>query len=262
MGHLDGYRGLIVGIANNRSIAYGIAQAAAAAGAQLALTYQSERLEPRVRQAGQELGAAWIGPCDLNHDDQVEALGGQLRGLWDRLDFVIHAVAHAQREDLEGRFVDTSREGFRQALETSVYSLLPLVRAVEPLLSASGRGAVLTMSYLGAQRVVPHYNVMGVAKAGLEAAVRYLASDLGPQGIRVNALSPGPIKTLSASGVKGLRTMLSHVESTAPLRRNVSIDDVGQTAAFLVSDLARGIAGEVVHVDCGYHILGAAGLGV
>jgi enoyl-[acyl-carrier protein] reductase I len=253
---LKGKRGLIVGVANERSLAYGIAKAARQQGAELALTYQNERLESRVRAIGQELGAALLAPCDVSDDASVAGLATRLRSAWPRIDFLVHAVAFAQREELAGRFLDTSREGFRVALDVSAYSLVALCRALAPHFPSEG-GSVMTLSYYGSEKVVPNYNIMGVAKAALESTVRYLASDLGPQGIRVNALSPGPVKTLSAAGVKGLRGMLEVVPKIAPLRRNIDADDVGQAALFLLSDLGRATTGEVIHVDAGYHVIGA-----
>ena len=257
MGLLQGRRGLVIGIANQRSIAYGIARALVREGAEIAVTYQDERLRDRVEEIAAELGLWVLGACDLARDADVAAVVARLGERWDGLDFMVHAVAHAKRDELTGRFVDTSRDGFALAMDISVYSLVALTRALELLLRA-GRGApsVLTLSYLGGERVVPNYNVMGVAKAALEAAVRYLAVDLGPAGVRVNALSPGPIKTLSAAGVRGMRTMLGAVEASAPLRRNVAIDDVGDVAVFLLSELGRAVTGEVIYVDAGYHVLG------
>jgi enoyl-[acyl-carrier protein] reductase I len=250
---LAGKSGLIVGIANERSLAYGIAKAARAQGAELYLTYQNERLESRVEAIAGELSAHLLPACDLTDDAQLARLGESLRDA--SLDFVVHAVAHAKREELEGHFVDTSREGFALALDVSVYSLVALVRTLLPRLNLGA--SVLTLSYYGAEKVIPHYNVMGVAKAALEATVRYLAFDLGPRAIRVNALSPGPVKTLSAAGVSGLRQMLKHVEKTAPLGRNIALDEVGEAAVFLLSPMARAVTGEVMYVDAGYHTLGA-----
>lgn len=250
-------RGLIVGVANHRSIATGIARAAAEQGARLALTYQSERLRSGVESLAGELGAEHTLPCDVTQPEQVQGVVDALGERWGALDFMVHAVAFAERQELEGRFLDTSREGFRVALEVSVYSLVELVRAAEPLLRAGANPSVLTLSYLGGERAVPNYNVMGVAKAALESAVRYLAAELGPSGIRVNALSPGPIKTLSAAGVRGLRRMLEHSAAQSPLRRNVTSEDVGRAALPLLSHLGSGITGEVIHVDGGYHIVGA-----
>jgi enoyl-[acyl-carrier protein] reductase I len=260
MALLSGRRGLILGIANERSLAHGIARAARREGAALALTYQNERLRGSVEALAGSLEAELVLPCDLTRDEEVTRLRDALAGRWGRLDFLVHAVAGARREELDGRFVDTSRDGFAMALDVSVYSLVAAVRALEPLLREGEAPSVLTLTYLGAERAVPHYNVMGVAKAALEATVRYLARDLGPAGIRVNALSPGPIRTLSAAGVKGMRKMLAQVERDAPLRRNVTIDDVGDAALVALSALGRGVTGEIVHVDAGYHCIGAPGL--
>lgn len=260
MGLLEGRRGLVVGIANERSIAYGIARAARREGARLAVTYQSHRLERRVEPLAEQLGAEVVMACDLTRGVEMAAVADALRSRWGQLDFVVHAVAHARRDELEGRFVDTSREGFVGAMEVSVYSLVALVRALEDLLNKSESPSVLTLTYLGSQRTLPNYNVMGVAKAALEAAVRYLAVDLGPSGIRVNALSAGPIKTLSAAGVRGLRAMIQQVQAVTPLRRGVTADDIGGAALFALSDLGRGMTGEVYYVDAGYHTLGAPGM--
>lgn len=257
---LAGRRGLVVGVANERSLAFGIARAARQHGAEVALTYQNERLRESVSQIATSLGDAPVLPCDVTSDAQITALMAALQARWGQLDFVVHAVAAAKREELDARFVDTSREGFALALDVSVYSLLALARAAEPLLLRGTHPSILTLSYYAAEKAMPHYNVMGVAKAALESAVRYLAQDLGPQQIRVNALSPGPVRTLSAAGIKGLRKMLAHVEQHAPLRRNVLLDDVGDAALGLLSHLGRGVTGEIVHVDGGYHALGAPGV--
>jgi len=251
----EGKRVLVFGLANERSIAWGITQALHAAGAEFAFTYAGEVFEKRVRPLAESLGARIIAPCDVTDDTQVDAAFNAVAAHWDGLDVLIHSVAFANREDLEGRFVDTSRDGFLKAMDISAYSLVLLTRKAAPLLSAR-KGNVLTLTYYGAEKVVQNYNVMGVAKAALEAAVRYLAADLGPQGIRVNAISAGPIKTLAASGVRGFKGILGQVEERAPLRRNVTQADVGNAAVFLCSDLAAGVTGEVVHVDAGYSILG------
>lgn len=261
MGILSGKRGLVVGIANERSLAYGIARACVAHGAELAVTYQNDKLAKRVEPLAAELRAALCLACDLTEPAAVAGLAQRLTEAWGGLDFVVHAVATAKREELEGRFIDTSRDGFVLALDVSVYTLVSLTRALEPLLVGRAGGAtVLTLSYYGAEKAIPNYNVMGVAKAALEASVRYLAVDLGPGGVRVNAISAGPIRTLSAAGIRGMRSMLGAVERAAPLRRNVTIDDVGGAAVYLVSDLGRGTTGEVLYVDSGYHVLGASGL--
>ncbi|MEE2959712.1 MAG: enoyl-ACP reductase [Myxococcota bacterium] len=260
MGLLEGKRGLILGMANQRSIAYGIAKQTKDQGASLILSYQGPRFEKKVRPLAEELGAIDLLECDVTSDEALEELRLGVERHWKNLDFIVHAVAFAEVNDLKGRFVDTSRAGFLRALEISTYSLVALSRTFMPLLhKATSTASVLTMSYLGAERVVPNYNVMGVAKAALEASVRYLANELGEQNVRVNALSAGPIKTLSAAGVPGLRKMLSSAEGQAPLKRNVSIDDVGASAVYLLSDLSCAVTGEVVHVDSGIHVL-AGGL--
>lgn len=256
MGFLAGKRALIVGIANERSIAWGIAQAMHREGAQLAVTYANDKLKERVEPLAKELGADIVLPLDVTLDAQLTACAAELGKRWDSLDIVVHAVAFAPREALGGSFVaNTSREAFRIAHDVSSYSFTALAAVMAPLM-AGREGALLTLSYLGAVRSVPSYNVMGLAKASLEANVRFMAADLGPQGIRVNGISAGPIKTLSAAGVAGLRKMLHHVASVAPLRRNVTAEDVGNAAAFLCSDLARGITGEIVYVDSGYSTVG------
>jgi enoyl-[acyl-carrier protein] reductase I len=253
---LQGKRGLVVGVANKRSLAWGIAQSAAREGARLALTYQGERLEENVRKLGGELENPVILPLDVTRDEELDALVPALQEQLGGLDFAVHAVAFALREELDGEFAQTSREGYRIAQDVSSYSLTALTRRVAPLMS--GGGSILTLTYLGGERVVPNYNVMGVAKAALEMSVRYLASDLGPKGIRVNAISAGPVKTLASSGVHGISRMLEHHRTFAPLRRNTDQSEVGDAAAFLLSDLARGITGEILYVDSGYHVLGSA----
>lgn len=255
MGLLSGTRGLIVGIANERSLAYGIAKAARAEGAELAITYQGDVMKKRVEPIANELGAFYTGSCDLTDDAAIADLASKLS---DRgLDFVVHAVASAKREELSGRFMDTSRDGFALAMDVSVYSLVALTRHMAPLLAQSKHHpSILTLSYIGARVVMPSYNVMGVAKAALEASVRYLANDLGPSGVRVNAISAGPARTLSAAGIKGLREMLGFVEREAPLRRNIDADEVGRASLAPLSSIGSGMTGEVIHVDSGYHILG------
>ena len=255
---LEGKRGLVLGIANKRSIAWGIAQAVDREGARLAVTYQGERLLENVQELAQQLRDPLILPCDVSKDEDVKALAEAVRSGFGDLDFVVHAVAFALREELDGAFLNTSREGYRIAQDISSYSLTVLARETAPLM-ASG-GSIVTLSYLGGERVVPHYNVMGVAKAALEMSVRYLAADLGPKGIRVNAISAGPIKTLAASGVHGLSKMLEYHRSHAPLRRNTDQEEVGDAALFLLSPLSRGITGEVIHVDGGFHVMGMAAL--
>jgi enoyl-[acyl-carrier protein] reductase I len=255
---LDGKRGLVLGIANKRSIAWGIAQAAQREGARLAVTYQGERLLENVQELAQQLHDPLILPCDVAQDGDLHALAESVRAEFGGLDFVVHAVAYALREELDGEFVNTSREGYRIAQDISAYSLTALARETAPLMPEGG--SIVTLSYLGGERVVPHYNVMGVAKAALEMSVRYLASDLGPKGIRVNAVSAGPIKTLAASGVHGLSRMLEYHRTHAPLRRNTDQDEVGDAALFLISPLSRGVTGEVIHVDGGFHVMGMAAL--
>jgi enoyl-[acyl-carrier protein] reductase I len=255
---LEGKRGLILGVANKRSIAWGIAQSVSRQGARLALTYQGERLKENVEELAATLKDPVILPCDVAKDEDLQALAAGVQEKLGGLDFVVHAVAYALREELDGEFVNTSREGYRLAQDISSYSLTALCKAVLPLMPNGG--SVVTLSYLGGERVVPHYNVMGVAKAALEMSVRYLASDLGPKGVRVNAISAGPIKTLAASGVHGLSKMLEYHRTHAPLRKNTEQEEVGDTALFLVSSLSRGVTGEVIHVDGGFHVMGMAAL--
>ncbi|MFN0058804.1 MAG: enoyl-ACP reductase [Planctomycetota bacterium] len=251
---MKGRRGLVLGVANQRSIAYGIAQSLKAAGARLAFTYQGERLLSMVEPLVTELGGEFLLPCDVSNDSQVDALFAEVRERWQGLEFLVHCLAFAKREDLSGEFLSTSRDGFALAHDVSAYSLTRLCQGAAPLMTTGG--AVVTLSYLGGERVVAGYNVMGVAKASLEMSMRYLANDLGPRGIRVNAISAGPVKTLAARGVSGFTGILDVVEQKAPLRRNVSLEEIGATATFLLSPFASGITGEVVHVDGGYHILG------
>jgi enoyl-[acyl-carrier protein] reductase I len=255
---LDGKKGLILGVANKRSIAWGIARAAAREGARLALTYQGERLEENVRELAAELKEPAILPCDVTRDEDLDALAASVRQELGGLDFVVHAVAFAMREELDGEFLNTSREGYRVAQDISSYSLTALARRTAPLMENGG--SIVTLSYLGGERVVPHYNVMGVAKAALEMSVRYLAADLGPRNIRVNAISAGPIKTLAAAGVHGISKMLEYHRTHAPLRRNTDQDEVGDAALFLLSPLSRGVTGEVIHVDGGFHVMGMSAL--
>ncbi|MGN6788985.1 MAG: enoyl-ACP reductase FabI [Rhodanobacteraceae bacterium] len=260
MGFLEGKRALVTGILSNRSIAWGIAQALHREGAKLAFTYVDEKLRGRVDEAAAQLGSDIVLPCDVGRDSDIDALFEGLGKHWDGLDILIHSIGFAPREALQGEFLDgLTRENFRIAHDISSYSLAALAKAAR-LMMKGRNGAILTLTYLGSERALASYNVMGLAKASLEANVRYLALNLGPEGTRVNAISAGPIKTLAASGVAGLRKMLDHVQQVSPLRRNVSIDDVGNAAAFLCSDLAAGITGEVVYVDAGYSTLGMAGL--
>ncbi len=248
--------GLIVGVANKRSIAWAIAQATASRGARLALTYQG-RFEEHVNELSQGLGApALVLPCDVSSDADIDAVFAKVDQEFGGLDFIVHGAAFANREDLISSFTSTSREGFRTALDISAYSLVALARGGVPLMEKKGGGSILTLSYLGAERVFTNYNVMGVAKAALEASVRYLAADLGPKNIRVNAVSAGPIKTLAASGIPGFSSILTVYRDRAPLRRSVETAEVGDAGAFLLSDAARGITGEVLMVDAGYHVTG------
>jgi enoyl-[acyl-carrier protein] reductase I len=256
MGILSGKRALIVGVANERSIAWGIAQAMKAHGAELAFTYVNEKLKERVEPLATSIGSQLLMPLDVSDDAQIDAAFAQLKSTWGHLDILVHAVAFAPREAITGSFTqNTTREAFRIAHDVSSYSLTALARAAAPLM-AGRKGAIITLSYLGAVRSIPSYNVMGLAKASLEANVRFLALDLGPRGIRVNGISAGPIKTLAAAGIGGMRKMLAHVAEVAPLRRNVTTEDVGNTATFLCSDMAAGITGEIVYVDCGFSSVG------
>ena len=252
---LEGKKGLIIGVANKHSIAWAIAQAAAREGAELLFSYQNERLRENVEELVQTLSGASACVCDVGDDSQIDAMMKQVAQKLGRVDFLIHSLAFAPREELTGEFVNTTRQGFATALDVSAYSLIAVTRAAVPLMTEGG--SVVTLTYLGSERVVPHYNVMGVAKAALEATVRYLAHDLGPKNIRVNAVSAGPIKTLAARGVSGISKMVDHHRSFAPLRRATEQGEVGDTALFLVSPLGRGITGEVIYVDGGYHILGS-----
>lgn len=253
---LQDKHGLIVGVANKRSIAWGIAQAAARAGAHLALTYPSERLGENVRELAEQLERPVLAPCDVSSDEQIAELAARLDREFGGLDFFVHGAAFAPADALSHPFVETSRESFRIALDVSAYSLVALTRAVVPLMAKRGGGSILTLTYIGSQRVFTNYNVMGVAKAALESSVRYLAADLGPQNIRVNAISAGAIKTLAASGISGFSSILNVYRERAPLRRGVDQSEVADTGVFLLSDAARGITGEIVHVDAGFHTVG------
>ncbi|RMH22616.1 MAG: enoyl-ACP reductase [Gammaproteobacteria bacterium] len=256
MGFLEGKKALIVGLASNRSIAWGIAQAMKREGADLALTYQNEKLRDRVEKMASELDSDVVVECDVSSDENIERLFDHLDDFWDHLDIIVHSVAFAPRDELSGEYLDcVTRQGFLTAHEISSYSFAALAKAGRNMMMGRN-GALLTLSYLGAVRAMPNYNVMGLAKASLEANVRYMAQSLGPDGIRVNAVSAGPIKTLAAAGIGGFKKFLDHVENTAPLRRNVTIDDVGNAAAFLCSDLASGITGEITYVDSGFNIVG------
>jgi enoyl-[acyl-carrier protein] reductase I len=256
MPDLAGKHGLIVGVANKRSISWAIAQAAAAAGARLALTYPSARLEENVRELAETLDNPLILPCDVSSDEQIAELRATLDRDFGGLDFFVHGAAFAPSDALDKPFVETSRDSFRIALDVSAYSLIGLTRAVAPLMEKRGGGSVLTLTYLGSQRVFPNYNVMGVAKAALESSVRYLASDLGPKNIRVNAISAGAIKTLASSGISGLSSMLQVYRDRAPLRRGVSQSEVADAAVFLLSSASRAITGEILMVDAGFHCIG------
>jgi len=256
---LAGKAGIVLGVANKRSIAWGIAQAVAREGARLAVTYQGERLEENVRELAAGLRDPVILPCDVSRDEDIDVLMEGVKKELGGLDFVVHAVAYALREELDGEFLDTSREGYRLAQDISSYSLTAVARRAAPLMEGRA-GSIVTLTYLGGERVVPHYNVMGVAKAALDMSVRYLAADLGPRGIRVNAVSAGPIKTIAASGVHGISKMLEYHRTHAPLRKNTEQEEVGDAALFLLSPLSRGITGEVIHVDGGFHVLGMTGL--
>ncbi|MEM9222201.1 MAG: enoyl-ACP reductase FabI [Pseudomonadota bacterium] len=253
-GILAGKRGLILGIANNRSIAWGIAKAAHEQGAHLALTYQGDALRKRVEPLATSLGAVIAGHCDVTEPASLDAVFDTVKREWGGLDFLVHAIAFSDKNELTGRFVETSAENFTNSLSISCYSFVDIARRAEPLMPDGG--SLLTLTYYGAEKVMPHYNVMGVAKAALETSVRYLAADLGPSGIRVNAVSAGPIKTLAASGIGDFRYILKWNEYNAPMRRTVAIEEVGGAAAYLLSPLAAAVTGEVHHVDCGYHVVG------
>ena len=251
---MAGKKGLIMGIANERSLAWGIAKAVAAQGAELAVTYQGEVMEKRVRPLADQLHASLIMPADVTDAGSLDALFATVAEEWRRLDFLVHAIAYADREELKGKYLDTSAANFQKSLMISCYSFTDLCRRAEPLMNEGG--SLLTLTYLGAERVTPHYNVMGVAKAALEASVRYLAVDLGGAGVRVNAISAGPIRTLAASGIGDFRYILKWNEYNSPLKRNTTIEDVGGAALYLLSDLGAGTTGEILHVDSGYHVVG------
>ncbi len=253
-GLMAGKRGLIMGVANDRSIAWGIARAAHAQGAELGFTFQGEALEKRVRPLAQSLDSHMVFPCDVASDESIECVFEEVGKRWDGLDFLVHAIAYADKDELKGKYVDTSRENFVRSLDISCYSFTAVSQRAAAMMSDGG--SLLTLTYYGAERVMPHYNVMGVAKAALEASVRYLASDLGKDRVRVNAISAGPIKTLAASGIGDFRYILKWNEYNSPLKRNVSLDQVGGAAVYLLSDLSNGVTGEVHHVDSGYHVVG------
>jgi enoyl-[acyl-carrier protein] reductase I len=251
---MAGKRGLVMGVANDRSLAWGIAKAVRRQGAELAFTYQGEALEKRVRPLAESLGSDFLLECDVTNEESVERVFASLAERWGRLDFVVHAIAFSDREELKGKYLDTTRANFLRTMEISCFSFTDICRRAAPLMTAGG--SLLTLTYLGAERVMPHYNVMGVAKAALEASVRYLAVDLGGQNVRVNAISAGPIKTLAASGIGDFRYILKWNQYNSPLKRNVTIEDVGGAGVYLLSDLSAGVTGEVHHVDCGYHVVG------
>jgi enoyl-[acyl-carrier protein] reductase I len=252
---LDGKTGIIFGIANKRSLAWAIARRTVQEGARVAVTYQGERIEENVRELAEGLNDPLVLPCDVTKDDELDACFASVSEKLGTLDFVVHGIASALREELDGDFVNTSREGYRMAQDVSSYSLTAIARQAAPLMEGRN-GSILALTYLGGERVIPHYNVMGIAKAALDMSVRYLAADLGPRGHRVNAISAGPIKTLSSAGIKGFSKILDHMKERAPLRRNVNQDEVADAAVFLLSDMSRGITGEILHVDSGYHIVG------
>ncbi|MGD0764260.1 MAG: enoyl-ACP reductase FabI [Roseiarcus sp.] len=251
---MAGLRGVVFGVANNRSIAWGIAKAARAAGAEIALTYQGEALEKRVRPLAQELGAHVLGHCDVTDGATIDAIFAETDRLWGGLDFVVHCIAFADKDELTGRYVDTSEGNFTKSLAISCYSFTAIAQRAEKLMRNGG--SLLTLTYYGAEKWMPHYNVMGVAKAALEASVKYLAADLGEKAIRVNAISSGPIKTLAASAIGDFRYILRWNEWNAPLRRSVTAEEIGQTAVYLMSPMSRGVTGEILHVDAGYHVVG------
>ena len=251
---MAGKRGLIMGLANDKSIAWGIAKACAEAGAELAFSYQGDALKKRVDPLAAKLGSDIVLPCDVSDEGSIDALFASLEEKWGKLDFVVHAIGFSDKNELRGRYVDTSRSNFTMTMDISVFSFTAVAQRAEKMMSEGG--SLLTLTYYGAEQVMPHYNVMGVAKAALEASVKYLAEDLGKDGIRVNAISAGPIKTLAASGIGDFRYIMKWNEYNSPLRRNVTIDDVGNSALYLLSDLSSGVTGENLHVDAGYHVVG------
>jgi len=251
---MAGKRGVIMGLANNKSIAWGIAKAARQHGAEIALTYQGDALKKRVEPLAAELGAAVVGHCDVTDASTIDAVFAEVEKLWGKIDFLVHAIAFSDKDELTGRYLDTSEANFTKSMLISCYSLTAIAQRAEKLMTEGG--SILTLTYYGAEKWMPHYNVMGVAKAALEASVRYLAADLGPQRIRVNAISAGPIKTLAASGIGDFRYILKWNEYNSPMRRSVTIEDVGESAAYFLSDMSKGVTGEVHHVDAGYHVVG------
>jgi enoyl-[acyl-carrier protein] reductase I len=253
-GLMQGKRGVVLGVANNRSIAWGIAKAARAAGAEIALTYQGDALKKRVEPLAAELGGLVLGHCDVTDPGSIDAVFEVLKQKWGKIDFVVHAIAFADKDQLDGRYIETTQDNFTKSMLISCYSLTAIAQRAEKLMTDGG--SIITLTYYGAEKWMPHYNVMGVAKAALEASVRYLAADLGEKNIRVNAISAGPIKTLAASGIGDFRYILKWNEYNAPMRRTVTIEEVGDSALYLLSDLSRGVTGEVHHVDSGYHVVG------
>jgi enoyl-[acyl-carrier protein] reductase I len=253
-GIMQGKRGLIMGLANDRSLAWGIAKSLAEHGAELAFSYQGETLEKRVRPLAEQLGSDLLIDCDVSSMEALDAAFAQLRERWSKLDFLVHAIGFSDKNELRGKFVETSRDNFLMTMNISVYSFVAVAQRARAMMERGG--SMLTLTYYGAEKVIPHYNVMGVAKAALEASVRYMAMDLGPEGIRVNAVSAGPIKTLAASGIGDFRYIMKWNEYNSPMRRNVTIEDVGGASLYLLSDLASGVTGEVHHVDAGYHVVG------
>ena len=256
MGLLTGKKAIIFGVANERSIAWSISQKLHEAGAELAFTYAGEIFKGRVTPLAESLNSKIILPCDVTNDAEIDAVFDTLKKQWGSFDILVHSLAFANKDELKNEFLDTSREGFKMAMDISAYSLVSLTKKAVPLMEKAGGGSIMTMTYYGAEKVIPNYNVMGVAKAALEASVIYLAEDLGKRNIRVNAISAGPIKTLAAMGITGLNAMLNHVGAKAPLRRNTDQNDVAGTALYLASDLSSGVTGETIHVDCGFHIIG------
>ncbi len=255
MGLLEGKKGIIFGVANERSIAWSIARRLSEEGAELAFTYAGPALESRVRPLAESIGASIIMPCDVTNDAEIDAVFAEVKEKWGLLDILVHSLAFAKKEELKGGFLETSRDGFAMAMDISAYSLVALARAAAPLMEVRG-GSIATMTYYGSEKVIENYNVMGVAKAALEASMRYLAADMGKMGVRVNAISAGPVRTLAAMGISGFRTILDLVEKKAPLGRNITQDDVAGTALYLLSDMSRGVTGETIFVDAGYNIMG------
>ena len=254
MGIMDGKRGLIMGVANKQSMAWGIAQACSEQGAEMAFSYQGDALKKRVGPLAESIGCDIILECDVNNEESMDKLFSDLENKWGKIDFVVHAIGFSDKNELRGRYVDTTAENFRMTMDISVYSFTAVAQRAEKIMNEGG--SMLTLTYYGAEQVMPHYNVMGVAKAALEASIKYLAEDLGKDGIRVNAISAGPVKTLAASGIGDFRYILKWNELNSPLRRNINIDDVGKSAMYLLSDLSSGVTGENLHVDAGYHVVG------